>query len=361
MAYSITEFPPPADWETPVILKKLLTARAALGELTGKIGILPNPAILLNTLFLQEALASSEIENIVTTQDEAFRASIFEQAVSPEAKEVERYRDTMEHSYKAWQQNGFISENMLIDMFHLLKNRHNEGYRKTPGTVLRNQQTGKTVYTPPQEAGEIAQLMAHLIRYINETPPDEVDPIIKMALIHHQFESIHPFSEGNGRIGRILNVLYLTHAGLLSTPVLYLSRAINRSKSDYYRLLQAVREENAWEEWLLYMVECVTDTARSTLQLVANIHQLMADYKKDMREKLPKIYSQDLLNSLFRQPYTRADYVVRELKISDPTARKYLKELTASELVVEMKSGRKNYYVNTRLVNLLLQVSGKEK
>lgn len=360
MAYSIKEFPPDTDLQTLPILQKLPAAHAALGEFKGKVTSLPNPDILLDTLFLQEALASSAIENIVTTQDEAFRAGIFKETGSVEAKEVERYRDTMSRGYDAWKENRFISENMLIAMFHQLKNRHNEDYRKLPGAVLRNLQTGKTVYTPPQDAAEIVQLMRNLVNYINAAAPHTLDPLIRMALIHHQFESIHPFSDGNGRIGRILNVLYLTQAGLLDTPILYLSRAINRNKRDYYRLLQAVREDNAWEEWVIYMLEAVTETAVSALQLVSDIRRLITDYKKDMRDKLPRLYSQDLLNALFRHPYTRIDYIARELKVTRLTAQKYLKKLAEHNLITEIKSGRNNYYINTQLVALFLQGADKE-
>ena len=240
--YSLTRFPPRVDLQTVPVVLALADARAALGELKGMATSLPNPSILLNTLFLQEALASSEIENIVTTQEEVFRADLFSDTGSVEAKEVARYRDAMLLGYKAWQKNGFISENMLVDMFRLLKQR-NDGYRQISGVTIRNMHTGEVVYDPPQDQREIETLMKELANFINEESPHDLDPLIRMALIHHQFESIHPFPDGNGRIGRVLNVLYLTHAGLLDAPILYLSRAINRTKPDYYRLLQAVREK----------------------------------------------------------------------------------------------------------------------
>ena len=354
-------FPPSVDFQTVPVLTALADARGALGELKGQASNLPNPVILLDTLFLQEALASSEIENIVTTQDEAFRAGLFSEAGSVEAKEVARYRDAMRFGYAEWQKYRFISENMLIEMFRMLKRQQTDGYRTTPGTVLRNEQTGKDVYTPPQDPHEIQRLMRDLANFINDQPPVDMHPLIKMALIHHQFESIHPFLDGNGRIGRILNVLYLTHKGLLDSPILYLSRAINRTKPDYYRLLQAVREQDAWLEWVVYMLNAVTETAKSALQLVSDIRDLMADYKTRMRDESPKIYSQDLLNNLFRNPYTRIEFVATDLGVSRKTASKYLDQLAEKTLVEEVKSGRNNYYINRKLVDLFVKVSSGEE
>jgi len=358
--YSIKQFPPRAELQTVAVLRKLTEARSVLGEMKGRATSLPNQAILLDTLFLQEALASSEIENIVTTQDEVFRVDPIADTGSVEAKEVARYRDAMRLGYEKWKENRFISENMLIDMFRVLKQR-DEGYRRIPGAVVRNMRTGETVYTPPQNGWEIEIYMRDLAGFINDELPCDLDPLVKMALIHHQFESIHPFSDGNGRIGRILNVLYLTHKGLLDAPILYLSRAINRTKPDYYRLLQAVREKGAWEEWVIYILSAVDETARLTLRLISGIRDLMVRHKMRMRDELPRIYSQDLLNNLFRYPYTRIEYVANDLGIGRQTARKYLKQLAACHFVDEVKSGRNNYYVNKQLVNLLASVSAEEK
>lgn len=358
--YEILPLPPQADLQTVPVLKALARARGVLGELNGRAAGLPNPTILLNTLFLQEALASSEIENIVTTQDEVFRVEVLPgEKGSVEAKEVARYREAMQLGYDAWKEKGLISENMLVEMFRLLKQR-DDGYRRTSGTVIKNERTGEVVHTPPQSEREVVDCMRELERFINGAAPCDLDPLVKMALIHHQFESIHPFPDGNGRIGRILNVLYLTHTGLLDSPILYLSRAINRTKSDYYRLLQAVRNEGAWEEWVVYMLNSVADTAENTLKLVAGIGRLMAECKNRMRNELPKIYSQELLNNLFRHPYTRIEYVGRDLGVSRQTARKYLGKLTERKFVEESKEGRSNYYINTRLTGLLVSVSSGE-
>jgi Fic family protein len=348
--------PPNISLDTAAVWRSLNAATRALAELKGAAETLPNPNILLDTLSLQEALASSKIENIVTTQDEAFQADLFANSVSVEAKEVARYREALMRGYALWQQNRVIGENTIIAMFQILKQR-DDGYRALPGTALRNARTGDVVYTPPQERQEIVRLMRDLEGFINDEARSGLDPLIKMALIHHQFESIHPFPDGNGRIGRILNVLYLTHVGLLDAPILYLSRAINRNKADYYRLLQAVRNDGAWAEWTVYMLDAVAETAAQTLQLVREIRDLMRGVKQRLRSELPKVYSQELLNNLFRHPYTRIKFLHRDLNIHYNTAGNYLKSLAAGGFVEEAKRGRDNYYINRPLVRLLLAVA----
>ncbi|MBF2760411.1 MAG: Fic family protein [Ectothiorhodospiraceae bacterium AqS1] len=341
------------------VLEALGDARDALGQLRGVAQSLPNQGILINTLYLQEALASSEIENIVTTQDEAFRADLQLDIASPEAKEVVRYRDAMYSGYADWHNLGGISENMLISMFRILKQR-TDGYRTTPGTKLLNQRTRQVVYEPPQDPQEIIRLMRELEIFINSKAKDGIHPLVRMALIHHRFESIHPFPDGNGRVGRILNVLYLIHAGLLDMPILYLSRAINATKRDYYRLLQKVRTEDSWEEWVVYMLNAVTQTARPTLKLIEDIRDLMLDTKKRIRDGLPKIYSQDLLNNLFRHPYTRAEFLAKDISREPQTARRHLKQLANKGFVREVKHNRNSYYINGPLVELLIDVSADE-
>jgi Fic family protein len=355
----IPALPPPVALETVPVLKALAAANRALAELKGRAAIIPNQGILIDTLALQEAKASSEIENIVTTQDELFQADLFpEGPESPAAKEVALYRDALKLGHKRLiETGGLIPNSTLIDMFRLLK-RRDEGFRTTPGTALLNATTGDRVYIPPQDAREIVALMSALERFINEDEACPLDPLIKMALIHHQFESIHPFPDGNGRIGRILNVLYLTRTGLLEIPILYLSRHITRTKVDYYRLLQAVREDGAWEAWVLYMLEAVARTAEATLRIVEGIRGQMADVKHRMRADLPKLYSQDLLNNLFRHPYTRIDFVVDDLGVTRQTAAKYLDTLAETGFVEKHQAGRSNYYINSALVRLFLDVSG---
>lgn len=358
-SYALPDLPPQTNLETVVVLKALAKANRALAELKGRAATIPNQGILIDTLALQEAKASSEIENIVTTQDELFQADLqLEGPDSPAAKEVALYRDALKLGYsRLYETGGLITNRTLIEMFRLLKGRE-DSFRVTPGTALRNDATGEVVYVPPQDAREIEAAMSALEKFINEDDRSPLDPLIKMALIHHQFESIHPFPDGNGRIGRILNVLYLTRADLLDIPILYLSRHITRTKADYYRLLQAVRAENAWENWVLYILEAVAETAQATLTLVEGIRSQMASVKKRLREEVPNLYSQDLLNNLFRHPYTRIEFVVNDLHISRQTAAKYLDLLAEKGFVAKHRSGRSNYYVNEDLLRLFLDVSG---
>lgn len=350
--------PPPVEFDTIPILKALANANRALAELKGAAKSIPNQGILIDTLALQEAKASSEIENIVTTQDELFQADVFpDGSVSAAAKEVALYRDALKLGFNRLRDNKtLITNGAIIEMFQLLKGR-TDGFRALPGTELRNDRTGDTVYVPPQNRTEIGKLMTALEAFINDDETCPLDPLIRMAIIHHQFESIHPFPDGNGRIGRILNALYLARSGLLDIPILYLSRYITRTKGDYYRLLQAVRDDGQWEEWILYMLEGVANTAKTTLELVESLRELMADYKFRIRRDLPKIYSQDLLNNLFRHPYTRIDYIIHELGVSRPTATKYLDRLAAAGFVNKHQSGRNNYYINEPLVGLFLRMS----
>ena len=344
--------------ETIEVFKALAAANRSLAELKGRAAAIPNQGILIDTLALQEAKASSEIENIVTTQDELFQADLFPEGLeSAAAKEVALYRDALKFGFdKLRQTDGLITNATIVGMFQLLK-RRTDGFRQTPGTALRNDRSGEIVYVPPQDQNEINSAMNGLERFINDDQLSTLDPLIKMALIHHQFESIHPFPDGNGRIGRILNVLYLTRVDLLEIPILYLSRGINTAKSEYYRLLQHVRDTSEWESWLIYMLKAVDETARTTLDLVENIREQMASMKKRLRGELPKFYSQDLLNNLFRHPYTRIDYVQTDLGITRQTAAKYLDTLAEHGFLTKHQSGRNNYYINEPLVALFLKVS----
>lgn len=247
------------------------------------------------------------------------------------------------------------------DVLHIqaIIEENNAGFRKLPGTALKNDLTGETVYTPPQHTDEIVALMTNLESFINDDDLCDWDPLTKMAVIHHQFESIHPFYDGNGRTGRIINMLYLVKQGLLKIPVLYLSQYINQNKSDYYRLLQATRDTENWQPWLLFILEGVEQTARQTVTLIEGIKTLMQSFKHKMRSELPKIYSQDLLNNIFRHPYTKIDFVMTELDVSRITATGYLDKLTGIELLSKRKIGRDNYYINTALYDLLSNVHKK--
>ena len=223
--------------------------------------------------------------------------------------------------------------------------------------MLVNPITNEVVYTPPQDAGTVRSLMENLVNYININNLHEVDPLIKMAIIHYQFESIHPFYDGNGRVGRIINLLYLVLEGLLDLPILYLSRYIIQHKGEYYRQLQALRETNDWEPWLLYMLEAVEQTSKETIILVHRIRDLMLDYKHRIRQQFPKVYSQDLINNLFRHPYTKIDFLVRDLDVTRKTASKYLEMLTQSGFLAKAKIATTNYYMNPPLFELFMGTS----
>lgn len=339
-------------FESPAILKRLASASRKLAELKGIAASIPNQGILINALGLQEAKDSSEIENIVTTHDELFKDEVLpESFANPAAKEVLRYRQALRLGFEQVRQTGLITANHLIAIQAELE-RNNAGFRKLPGTALKSG-SGATVYTPPQDTTEIVALMADLERFINDADLFAADPLIKMALIHHQFESIHPFYDGNGRTGRILNVLYLVKEDLLEVPVLYLSRHIVRTKADYYRLLQTVRDADAWEEWVLYMLEAVEQTAGQTINTIHAIKEALFDYKNRIRDGY-KFYSQDLINNLFMHPYTKIEFVERELGVSRLTATKYLDALAAGGFLLKQKLGRSNYYINLALNRILL-------
>ncbi len=342
----------PARFDAPRILKKLASSSRRLAELKGVAASIPNQSILINTLGLQEAKDSSAIENIVTTHDELFKDDVDPEAfANPAAKEVLRYRQALRVGFEQVRSTGLLTSNHIIEIQRELE-RNNAGFRKLPGTALKDG-AGRTVYTPPQEPEEIVALMRDLERFMNDPAVFDVDPLIKMALMHHQFESIHPFYDGNGRTGRILNVLYLVKEGLLDIPVLYLSQHIVQNKGDYYRLLQTVRDEDTWEEWVLYMLEAVEVTAQQTIQTVQAIHGALMEYKHRIRDE-HKFYSQDLINNLFTHPYTKIDFVQRDLNVSRLTATRYLDALAASGFVEKQKIGRSNYYVNLALTRILL-------
>ena len=339
-------------FETPTILKKLAQSGRVLAELKGVVASIPNQGILINTLGLQEAKDSSEIENIVTTHDELFKDGLLPDSVSGSAaKEVLRYRQALRIGFEQVRETGLLTNNHIL-LIQAELERNNAGYRKLPGTSLRDSQ-GDLVYTPPQDPDEIIKLMAQLENFINVAEIYQVDPLIKMALIHHQFESIHPFYDGNGRTGRIINVLYLVKEGLMNIPVLYLSNYIVRNKSEYYRLLQAVRDDNAWENWVIFMLEAVRATSEQTIKKINEIKDALFDYKHRIREKY-KFYSQDLINNLFTHPYTKIEFVMHDLNVSRLTATKYLDLLVEDGFLEKRKIGRINYYINIALNEILI-------
>ncbi len=351
--YRIPLLLPNAELDTRPVLKALVQAHKALADLKGMARTMPNPEILIDTLALQEAQASSEIENIVTTQDQIFQIDPAGRSYdSASQKEVALYRAALRCGIEGLQErDNLLTNNTIIAMFQILKGTTGS-FRALPGTELRNDRTGETVYVPPQGLATIQIHMTALETFINAENP-EPDPLIRMALIHHQFESIHPFPDGNGRVGRIINVLYLLQQGLLDTPILYLSRYITKNKDRYYSLLQSTRETGEWEPWLLYIIGGVAEIARETTILIGRIDALMRDYKRRIRAG-HKIYSQELLNNLFRHPYTRIDYVMTELNVSRPTATRYLDELHKAGFLNKVPSGRNVYYVNAPLAALFI-------
>lgn len=343
------------QWETRTVLKKAAEAHRYLAELKGVAATIPNEEILINTLTLQEARHSSEIENIITTQDDLYRAMVADEAsVSPETKEVQNYATALRAGFRRVRQSQLIRlKDILLIQETLEKNR--AGLRKLPGTALKNMATGEVVYEPPQSARDIEELMSNLVDYINDDDICDADPLVKMAIVHHQFESIHPFYDGNGRTGRIINMLYLVAKNLLDLPVLYLSRYLIQTKADYYRELQAVRESGDWEPWLLYILEGVSQTAQQTIALIDQIRELMQRTKHRMRDECPKIYRQELLNNLFNHPYTKIEFVMEDLAVTRVTATKYLDELVNTGLLDKIKVGRSNFYINSPLMALFLE------
>lgn len=360
--YIIPNLPLPYDLETKAVLKQLNKANKMLAELKGLATTIPNEQILISSLTLQEAKESSEVENIVTTQDDLYRASVSinQELQSAATKEVLNYREALQHGFNLVRKRQLLTNNVIKEIQERLE-YNRAGFRTVPGTVLKRND-GTVVYTPPQDANEIAEYMKNLERFINDDSMCDFDPLVKMAIIHHQFESIHPFYDGNGRTGRIINVLYIVQNRLLDLPILYLSRYITRNKAEYYRLIQAIRDKNSdnaseWEEWILFMLRAVEETAFDTINLVKGIGKLMTDYKNILRPLFGKYYKHELLNNLFFHPYTKLEYFQRDMSISRQTASKYLDKIVSTGLLEKIKLGRENYYVNKGLMALFLMGS----
>jgi Fic family protein len=348
----LSELPPVIDLETKAVLKNLPTAHAALAELKGIASTIPNQIILINTLGLQEAKDSSAIENIITTHDDLYKSGLnLDGFSSLEAKEVQNYISALKKGFELVKNRGLITSNIIIEIQKELEG-NDAGFRKLPGTTLKNASTGETIYTPPQDIKDIKRLMSNLEKFINDPSLCDYDPLVKMAMIHYQFESIHPFYDGNGRTGRIINILYLIQEGLLTMPILYLSNYIIKNKSDYYRLLQQIRDKETWEEWLLFMINGIRITSRETIELIAQIKSLMQECKIKLRDNY-KFYSQDLLNNLFKHPYTKIEFVVNDLKVSRITAASYLNKLADDGLLKKARIGTGNYYINDPLYTIL--------
>lgn len=353
MKWVLQHLPYPGDFETKKVLKKLNNAHRALAELKGVAQSIPRQEILINTLVLQEAKDSSAVEDIVTTHDEIYKSNLaIERYISPQTKEVQNYTQALRYGFETLTNQKGLSLNNILSIQEILE-ENKAGFRKVPGTTLKNDLSGEVVYTPPQNANTILELMRDFENHFNQSSLSDYDPILKMAILHFQFESIHPFYDGNGRTGRILNILYLVGEHLLDIPILYLSRYIIKNKTEYYTRLQHVRDDNDWENWLLYMITAVEETAKETLVQVAQMKEKMMSMKNILRNNY-HFYSQELLNHLFKLPYTKIELFQKELGISRVTASNYLNRLAKDKILSKHKLGKSNYYVNDRLVDVLI-------
>lgn len=349
----IKPLPVETDVETMPVLRKAALSHKALAELKGVITSIPQEDILPEILMLKEARESAAIENIISTFAEVYQGNLFaEQFVSPAAKEVLLYAKALKTGFRLVKDNGLLTNNYILQIQQEAV-QNSAGFRKLPGTKLLNDKTGQVVYTPPQDHETIVSLMNNLEKFIHDDDRMNVDPLIRMAIIHHQFASIHPFDDGNGRTGRIINILYLVQKKLLPQPVLCMSHYLIQHKNDYYNLLQEVRDTGHWESWILFMLDGVEQTANEGVVLIGKVRQLMQQYKQTIRTNLPKLYSQDLLNNLFKFPCTKIEYLERDLQISRSTAIRYLEALLKEGLLIKQKVGRDNFYINQPLFRLV--------
>lgn len=337
--------------KTNKILEQLTLASRALAELKGYANTIPNMHILINAVTINEAKDSSAIENIVTTHDDIYKVLTESGYKQKNAKEVVDYRNAIWSGYELIKKDKYINTNTLIKIQGTIEH-NNAGIRKLTGTELKNAITGETIYTPPQNEQEIREYLKNLEDFINNNE-DNIDPLIKVCLIHYQFESIHPFYDGNGRTGRILNILYLVLNNLIDSPILYLSKYINKNKQEYYRLFNEVREKNNYEDWILYLLKGVEITSNETIELIKNIQNEMKDFEEEFKNKLPKIYSKELLESLFYEVYTKIAYVEKTCNVTRLTATSYLNKLEEAGLLESEKLGRDKIYKNIRLIKLL--------
>lgn len=344
--------PPKKNIETTKILRKVITTGRALAELKGIGETIPNQVMLLNTIVLQEARSSSEIENIVTTSDALFRAFAAKtNNIDPATKEVLRYREAMWEGFNSLNRKPILATNLFIKIFQTIKETQ-AGIRKTTGTKIANSATGETIFTPPEGEEIIRRKLKNLEDYIHEEKG--VDPLIKSAVIHYQFEAIHPFSDGNGRTGRIINILFLTLNGLLDLPVLYLSKFIIEKKTDYYKRLRDVTEKDEWESWILYMLDAIETTSIDTKDKIARIRNLLEETIELAKRELPqRVYSKELIELLFHQPYTKGQFLVDAGIAKRQTAAQYLNALEKIGVLKKQKLGKENLFLNVKLYELL--------
>ncbi len=366
-SYEIPLLPLPYDLETKAVLRQANKANRKLAELKGVAQTIPNERILISSLTLQEAKDSSAVENIVTTQDDLYRAGLDAgfTLIGAATKEVLFYREAINEGFKLVRNKNILTLNDIKRIQEVLE-QNSAGFRTTPGTQLKRSSDGAVIYTPPQDGQLIVELMSNLEQFINDDELCPIDPLVKMAIIHHQFESIHPFYDGNGRTGRIVNILYLVTSGLLDLPILYLSRYITHNKAEYYERIQAIRNATGdnsaqWEEWILYMLRGVEQTAEETITLVKNIGNLMTKYKNIIRPAFGRKYNHELLNGLFYHPYTKIGHLESNMQVSRQTAAKYLDKLASLGLLQKERMGKENYYINTQLMELFLTFSEQQE
>ena len=351
--YTLDFLPPQRDKvETIEILRQTSRAAAALAELKGIAKTIPNQAMLINAVVLQEAKDSSEIENIITTQDELYKALIIHQStVTSDTKEVVNYRKAIFHGYDFIKAQGFLRINDILSIQQQLVN-NTAGIRSLPGTVLKNDTTGEVVYTPPQDKGEILDLLSNFITHFNQNEQD-LSPLINLAILHYQFESIHPFYDGNGRTGRILNILYLILNDLIEVPILYLSSYITENKPEYYRLLNHTNRTDEWEEWIVFMLKAVEKTSLKTIAKINSIRELLDLTIEEVQQKAPKVYKKELVELLFEMPYSKIEFVVNRLQVERKAASRYLRELESIGILESQRVGRETLYINRRLIEIL--------
>lgn len=348
----LPRLPPSVDLETRTVLRACIEARAGLAELKVAGQLIPNQTVLINSIPLLEAQASSEIENIVTTTDRLFRfAGAPEDRADPATKEALRYRTALYEGFNLLARRP-LSTATAVRICRTIKGVEMD-IRNTPGTALVNEATGQPIYTPPEGHALLRDQLANWERYAHEAR--EIDPLIRMAVMHYQFEAIHPFTDGNGRTGRVLNLLFLVEQGLISTPVLYLSRYLISHRADYYRLLLEVTTDEAWEEWILYMLRAVAETANSTTAKIRAIRDLLAQAAEKVRRDAPRIYSRELVELLFAQPYCRIGNLVDAGIAQRQSASVYLKRLCEIGVLEERKAGREKLFINPALLRLLTQ------
>jgi Fic family protein len=338
--------------ETIEILRQTIKSTAALAELKGIAKTIPNQLMLINAIVLQEAKDSSEIENIITTQDELYRAlTINKSKISAETKEVVNYRKAIFQGFDIVKKQGFIRVNDIVKIQQEMVG-NSAGIRSTPGTVLKNDKTGETVYTPPQDKAEILDLLTNFINYFNQFESD-LSPLINLAILHYQFESIHPFYDGNGRTGRILNILYLILKELIDVPILYLSSYIIENKPEYYRLLNQTNRDEKWEEWILFMLKAIENTSIATITKITKIRNQLDKTILKVQAEAPKIYRKELVELLFEQPYSKIEFVVDKLSVERKAASRYLKELENIGILESQRIGRETLYINQELIEIL--------